>query len=265
MKLKRVFILQAVLLCAFFSSYSSGDQFPFPEIEVPASELRSDFLRPGSLTRLGNILKVCQGLSSEEVKTMLGSPVSMVKNGGESAFFYDFIVPLNNTGSNLVCQYKVVFKEGLATSEYGWRRDVCRDQYKLIYPFSNHDKEGKLILDSSLLFDFNSFSISDSGLDELGRIYNCLSMGFENPLIHIIGHADCLGNDDYNQQLSQKRALVVRQAFVDNGFDSENILVEGRGDSEPLVKCEDNYPFDLLKGCLAPNRRVQIRLMQGAR
>ena len=53
--------------------------------------------------------------------------------------------------------------------------------------------------------------------------------------IVIIGHTDSDGQPATNQQLSEGRAATVLDAFVDQGFDPDDVSSEGRGQTEPVL------------------------------
>ena len=53
--------------------------------------------------------------------------------------------------------------------------------------------------------------------------------------VEIIGHADTLGAEAYDQNLSQRRAETIRDALLNDGFDARAIAIAGRGYREPLV------------------------------
>lgn len=57
--------------------------------------------------------------------------------------------------------------------------------------------------------------------------------------IHIVGHADTSGPNDYNLRLSRKRANAVKAALARYGIDSGSITVEARGERDPLVSTGD--------------------------
>jgi OOP family OmpA-OmpF porin len=70
----------------------------------------------------------------------------------------------------------------------------------------------------------------------------------------ITGHADCSGAEDYNLELSRRRADTVRSALISRGVKEGGISVAGRGEAEPAVPTAD--------GVREPaNRRVEIILL----
>ena len=71
------------------------------------------------------------------------------------------------------------------------------------------------------------------------------------PDLMIIGHADSVGSDSYNDRLSLARAERVRELLVGLGLSEERIQVAGRGKREPLVSTQSNVSEPR-------NRRVEI-------
>jgi len=67
----------------------------------------------------------------------------------------------------------------------------------------------------------------------------------------LTGHTDNIGSEDFNIDLSVKRAFSVKEYLVSNGCNPENILVEGKGKSEPLNENLTDYDR-------AFNRRVEF-------
>lgn len=71
------------------------------------------------------------------------------------------------------------------------------------------------------------------------------------PEISVVGHTDFVGTDDYNDDLSLKRALRVRDLLVRRGVPAKMIQAIGRGKREPVVRTTDS--------AVEPrNRRVEI-------
>jgi outer membrane protein OmpA-like peptidoglycan-associated protein len=78
--------------------------------------------------------------------------------------------------------------------------------------------------------------------------------------INVNGHSDRLGSPTYNQQISEKRAEVVRAYLVAQGANAEKIEVYGFGKTLPIKSCPDAKGRKATIECLAPNRRVHIEV-----
>ena len=72
--------------------------------------------------------------------------------------------------------------------------------------------------------------------------------------VEIIGHTDDVGDDDYNQELSEQRAATVRNYLVLNGADVSKIVALGAGEKMPIAS--NNTPEGR-----AENRRVEILIL----
>ncbi len=72
-------------------------------------------------------------------------------------------------------------------------------------------------------------------------------------LVHIIGHTDWRGSDEYNMILSKKRAKSVRDALVELGVSASRLSTEGKGESEPMATNKTQEGMAL-------NRRIEVQL-----
>lgn len=98
---------------------------------------------------------------------------------------------------------------------------------------------------SEVFFDFDSAILKPGGYDELRRVADVLNK-YPDTTITVEGHTDAKGSEDYNQQLSEKRAQTVKDALVQMGVSADRIQAVGYGKSRP-VSSDD-----------AANRRVNI-------
>lgn len=117
-------------------------------------------------------------------------------------------------------------------------------------------------LSSDSLFAFGKSSLenlSDEGRHQLDALATGLS-GRPYEMVHVIGHSDRIGNAKANVDLSTRRADAVRDYLVQKGVPAEKITAVGRGSVEPVVECDDKDRAALI-ACLAPNRRVEIRIV----
>jgi outer membrane protein OmpA-like peptidoglycan-associated protein len=67
----------------------------------------------------------------------------------------------------------------------------------------------------------------------------------------VSGHADRSGGSAYNQQLSERRASVVRDALIANGISADKIRMEAYGEDKPAKPTEDGVREPL-------NRRTEV-------
>lgn len=78
--------------------------------------------------------------------------------------------------------------------------------------------------------------------------------------LHIIGHADPLGDYAINERLSIERANTVRQYIAGTGQINAPISAEGRGAREPVVGTCGRTDTPQARECNQPNRRVVIEV-----
>ncbi|SFM59308.1 OmpA family protein [Marinobacter pelagius] len=102
-------------------------------------------------------------------------------------------------------------------------------------------------------FPTNSSVIGDTYDDEIRRVADFLN---ENPetIVEIAGHTDSMGEADYNQFLSQRRAEAVAERLTGPlGVDPERVNAIGYGEEAPIAS------NDTAEG-RAENRRVEARI-----
>jgi outer membrane protein OmpA-like peptidoglycan-associated protein len=98
---------------------------------------------------------------------------------------------------------------------------------------------------SEVLFDFDSAVLKPGGYIELNRVAAVLNK-YPDTKITVEGHTDAIGSEEYNLQLSQTRALAVKEALVLRGIDPNRIQAVGFGESQ-VLSSDNNM-----------NRRVDI-------
>ena len=76
---------------------------------------------------------------------------------------------------------------------------------------------------------------------------------FNKTLVDVYGHTDNTGSDDYNQELSQKRAVSVATIIAGQGVDQRRFFIEGRGEEDPIAS-------NATEAGRSQNRRVEIQL-----
>ncbi len=114
----------------------------------------------------------------------------------------------------------------------------------------------KITLSATELFEFNSARLAGPQ-PKLDDIANALNTDTTVNNITITGHADRIGSKPYNQKLSEQRAMSVKNYLVGKGVAESRLTAVGKGETMPVVTCNNKKRSDLIK-CLEPNRRVEI-------
>ncbi|MBS0659989.1 MAG: OmpA family protein [Verrucomicrobia bacterium] len=114
------------------------------------------------------------------------------------------------------------------------------------------DRTAPILLPTDLLFDYDRFQLRPEALDSLRKLGQ-LILRNPNADFLIEGHTDAYGSPSYNQTLSERRALSVKQWLVDDmKIDPARIQTRGFGASRPLAPATGNVEEQRL------NRRVEI-------
>ncbi len=87
-----------------------------------------------------------------------------------------------------------------------------------------------------IYFDFDKWNIRRDAAFELDKVVEAMNK-YPELKIHIVSHTDSRGPADYNQKLSEKRAKATMEYIVSKGIDASRLSAEGKGESEPAVKC----------------------------
>lgn len=109
-----------------------------------------------------------------------------------------------------------------------------------------------LNMPSNVTFGSDSASVNSNFASVLNSVAIILNK-YPQTLLDIDGHTDSSGDDNYNQQLSERRAVAVGQYLQGKGTDPRRLLVVGYGETRPIA------PNDNEQG-KAINRRVEVRI-----
>lgn len=101
----------------------------------------------------------------------------------------------------------------------------------------------------TLRFEFGSDVLDAESLALIPRITRAIEAQAPADVV-VIGHTDTVGDDDYNDALSLRRAEAVRDQLVAAGLEADRIELWGRGEREPLEPGEDKRS--------EVNRRAQV-------
>jgi type IX secretion system PorP/SprF family membrane protein len=134
--------------------------------------------------------------------------------------------------------------------------DEINDKIKTFEQFMQDYKDGKLGSGSgsgkvytfnNVYFATNKWDIRTEARAELDNLVTILK---DNPnlKIEVAGHADQRGSASYNQWLSNKRSVAVRDYLISNGVTASQLEVKGYGE-------DSSFPT------LDENRRVEFKII----
>jgi outer membrane protein OmpA-like peptidoglycan-associated protein len=111
-------------------------------------------------------------------------------------------------------------------------------------------ERGLVLTLGDVLFDTGQNSLKPGAGRTIDQLATFMSDHMDRKVL-IEGHTDARGADDYNVQLSERRADAVRDALVARGISADRIRTVGLGESYPIAG------NDTTAGMQA-NRRVEI-------
>ncbi|MDZ7607912.1 MAG: OmpA family protein [Cyclobacteriaceae bacterium] len=114
--------------------------------------------------------------------------------------------------------------------------------------------KNKAVVLNNVYFDFDSDVIRSESFPELDKLSEML---LDNPNLHITidGHTCSMGSDEYNLDLSSRRAGSIVNYFLGKGVLATNLEHHGYGESKPKISNETEAGREM-------NRRVEFQLTE---
>lgn len=111
-----------------------------------------------------------------------------------------------------------------------------------------------MVIPGADLFTVNSDEVRAAAHDSLAKVAELINLYKDQPVL-IIGHTDAIGASDYNKTLSERRASLIKQFFVDNfDVDGARLSTRGLGEERPIAS---NATADGRRA----NRRVEVLIL----
>jgi len=124
----------------------------------------------------------------------------------------------------------------------------------------------KVTLQAETLFDFDKAVVRPDGKKILeDDVVTKMKQYPQVEKVLVTGHADRIGTEKYNMNLSQRRADAVKAFLITQGVDTARIDTAAKGEAEPVVSCSEikgpeHRSNKKLVACLQPNRRVVVEV-----
>lgn len=177
----------------------------------------------------------------------------MVREEGDSSnSAYSLATPMEevfNEGSS----YNVVMAGNMPV--FLSNRDGGKDSQLYLFRMNYEGKK------KSFYWVFFRFAFDDATLD--GMYYTDVDalayelLQFPGERFEITGYSDTRGTDEYNMELSLKRANTIRDMLIERGLTPESLVAVGKGKDAEGLKVKDAKT----EGEHAQNRRVEVRVI----
>ncbi len=109
---------------------------------------------------------------------------------------------------------------------------------------------GLVITLGDVLFDTGQSTLKPGAYTTVDRLASALKEAPDRKVL-IEGHTDSVGSDEYNQELSERRARAVQTALLERGVNSSQVSAYGKGKTFPVAS-NDNAAGR------QQNRRVEL-------
>jgi len=93
---------------------------------------------------------------------------------------------------------------------------------------------GLIVSMPDVLFAFNKYTLKPEARERLARISGIV-LAYPDLHLQVEGYTDSIGSDQYNQELSEKRAATVRDYLVSSGVSINNVVAQGFGKADPVA------------------------------
>jgi outer membrane protein OmpA-like peptidoglycan-associated protein len=109
---------------------------------------------------------------------------------------------------------------------------------------------GLIVNMSDVLFDTGSYTLKPGAREKLAKVSGIL-LAHPGLQLQVEGHTDSVGSDDFNQDLSERRAAAVENFLIDQGVSADSVASRGYGKTQPVAS--NDTPEGRQR-----NRRVEI-------
>jgi len=93
---------------------------------------------------------------------------------------------------------------------------------------------GLIVNMSDVLFDTGKYTLRPGAREKLAKIAGIL-LAHPGLYLEVEGHTDSVGSDEYNQQLSERRAGAVRDYLANQGISMNSLSARGFGKTQPVT------------------------------
>lgn len=128
---------------------------------------------------------------------------------------------------------------------------------------SAKNERGLVLYLPDVLFEFDKVELTEAARTKVHAVSEIVVRLAPERTLSVEGHADAIGNEEYNLDLSLKRAQSVQQELATGGVAADKIRSVGHGERFPVAPNKTRDGRDDPKG-REQNRRVEVVIERGA-
>lgn len=220
------------------SDEGTTDKPVFPK--VSESLFNHDGSQFGSWPNWENVRQIERGMNKDQLYNLIDRP--HFSEGLYAVREWDYVFNYRENGVHKFCQFKILFDKNMNAQSFFWYPNGCNGN-------------STFSLEGDFLFDFDKDILTAKGKEVIDNVADQLKAS-RAEYVKVEGHTDRLGSVEYNLDLSQRRANMVKARLIEQGVNA-SIDAVGLGKAHQVKAC-DNESGQALKDCLRPNRRVEI-------
>jgi len=149
---------------------------------------------------------------------------------------FDFEVPAPSRHKEVY--YEFEFRKSLyLPKRYNYKNTLGKDSINWLKPNKERIYMIKLKLEP-IYFDLDKAEIRPDAAKELDKIVELLNK-YPDIKLSMESHTDSRNTDEYNMDLSERRAKATMQYLIDHGIDPERLQAKGFGETRPVNHCID--------------------------
>lgn len=128
---------------------------------------------------------------------------------------------------------------------------------------SRKDERGLVLFLPDVLFEFDRAELTESARTKIHAVAEIVVRLAPERTLSVEGHTDSVGTEEYNLELSLRRAQQVMEELRTGGVLQEKVRSVGHGERYPVAPNRNPEGRDDAQG-RAQNRRVEVVIERGA-
>ncbi|MDX1652937.1 MAG: OmpA family protein [Brumimicrobium sp.] len=124
-------------------------------------------------------------------------------------------------------------EERTPTATHYWKQNFVKDYEKGFPAPEIREQERKDFQFKPIYFDHDKAEIRPEYFDYLNKMARILE-GIHDLRVKVTGHTDAVGTDEYNIELSKRRAKAIKDYFKSRGIEPEKLEIDFKGERQPV-------------------------------